>query len=134
MTQVWQNAITGNTGGTPKFVNGPYDPAVDFHLGYFGLDSVIHVVWAVVNHNSQFAVTNLQTVQAPSVTHLADGHLFLQFVGVPNALNNVQTSADLAPNSFVTVASSMAGPMDIVPYEGTNAGSFTRRFYRVSSP
>ena len=50
----WVNAVDGNAGGTPHKVEGIYDPS--YTLGYWGVDSTNHVVWAVVNHNSEFAV------------------------------------------------------------------------------
>ena len=54
----WKNAVLGNSGTTaPTFFNRAYNPATDFHLGYFGLDTANHVVWAVVNHNSEYVVT-----------------------------------------------------------------------------
>jgi len=53
-TGVWENAIGGNTGGTPTFVDGPYNPSVDFNLGTYGVDTANQEVWAVVDHNSQF--------------------------------------------------------------------------------
>ncbi len=53
----WFNAISGNAGGTPQFFPRAYNPATDFHVGYFGRDTVSHVVWAVVNHNSKYGVT-----------------------------------------------------------------------------
>ena len=43
------------SGPPPTFVDRPYNPATDFHLGYFGLDQANHKVWAVINHNSLFA-------------------------------------------------------------------------------
>ncbi|HEY0370018.1 MAG TPA: dockerin type I domain-containing protein [Chthoniobacterales bacterium] len=50
------NATGGNSGGDPQFFNRAYNPATDFHLGYFGIDTTNKVVWAVVNHNSLFVV------------------------------------------------------------------------------
>ena len=50
----WVNAIDGNTGGTPAKYLGAYDPS--YTLGSWGVDSTNHTVWAVVNHNSEFAV------------------------------------------------------------------------------
>ena len=56
----WKLAVAGNTGGTPTAVQGPYDPNTDFQLGYYGVDTVNNVVWAVINHNSQFVVSGNQ--------------------------------------------------------------------------
>ena len=52
----WTLATDGNFGGTPMFFAGAYDPAVDNHLGYYGVDLATDTVWAVLNHNSEFAV------------------------------------------------------------------------------
>lgn len=62
----WKNAVLGNTGGTPTFVNGAYNPATDFQLGKYGIDSLSHEVWAVVNHNSEFAVFGPAPAPEPS--------------------------------------------------------------------
>jgi hypothetical protein len=43
---------------------GAYDSATDFQLGSYGIDTVNHEVWAVVDHNSEFAVA--QAVPEPS--------------------------------------------------------------------
>lgn len=52
----WVNAVFGNTGGTPTFVAEAYDPLSDFHLGYYGIDMVHGVAWAVLDHNSDYAI------------------------------------------------------------------------------
>jgi autotransporter-associated beta strand protein len=53
----WINAVDGNFGGTPNFVGDqPYDPGY-FVLGDYGVDTANHVVWAVVDHNSEFGST-----------------------------------------------------------------------------
>lgn len=55
-TNTWVNAVAGNIGGTAFFAgDGAYDPLTDFHLGTYGVDTVNHTVWAVVDHNSDFA-------------------------------------------------------------------------------
>jgi hypothetical protein len=55
----WVNAVDGNTDiigepNTPTQFLRAYNPATDFYLGYYGVDSVNNRVWAVVNHNSFF--------------------------------------------------------------------------------
>jgi fibronectin-binding autotransporter adhesin len=63
-TNDWVNAIEGNTGGTPTFFSGSWaeylaaTPAATpaNSLGVYGRDTVGNSVWAVVNHNSDFAV------------------------------------------------------------------------------
>ncbi len=51
----WVNAVALNTGGSAAFVSGAFDGNAT--LGRYGLDTTNHVAWAVVNHNSLFAVT-----------------------------------------------------------------------------
>jgi probable HAF family extracellular repeat protein len=52
----WKLAVAGNTGGTPQVINRAYAPATDFQLGNYGVDTTNNVVWAVINHNSYFAI------------------------------------------------------------------------------
>jgi probable HAF family extracellular repeat protein len=53
----WKLAVAGNIGGTPTDLGDhPYDPATDFQLGNYGVDTARNVVWAVINHNSYFAI------------------------------------------------------------------------------
>jgi hypothetical protein len=53
----WVNAVLGNIGGVAvNQGDAAYDPTTDFHLGYYGFDSRTNTVWAVLNHNSEFAV------------------------------------------------------------------------------
>jgi hypothetical protein len=58
-TGLWTNAVVGNTSGTPHFINRAYNPATDFAVGNYGIDSATHHVWAVVDHNSLFAVATV---------------------------------------------------------------------------
>jgi len=51
----WVNAVLGNIGGTANFVAGAYDSSL-FTLGNYGFDAATNTAWAVLNHNSQFAV------------------------------------------------------------------------------
>ncbi|MGI8435904.1 MAG: hypothetical protein ACR2NX_03235 [Chthoniobacterales bacterium] len=62
----WFTAVAGNTGGTPRFLARAYNPATDLQLGNYGLDTVNKVVWAVINHNSEFGVTVVP--DAPAMT------------------------------------------------------------------
>ena len=51
----WVRAVDGNFGGTPDFVGDHAFSSDYFVLGDYGVDTADHTVWAVVNHNSQFA-------------------------------------------------------------------------------
>ena len=50
----WKNAVLGNTGGVAQFV-GDRAWQVSDTLGSYGVDTANNQVWAVINHNSQFA-------------------------------------------------------------------------------
>jgi hypothetical protein len=52
----WVNAVERNTGGTAKFVAGPWQSS--YGLGTYGIDAGSKTVWAVINCNGQFAVAN----------------------------------------------------------------------------
>jgi hypothetical protein len=51
----WENAVNTNTTGTPTFAGvGAYDG--QNIVGRWGVDLARHAVWAVLDHNSEFAV------------------------------------------------------------------------------
>ncbi len=73
----WINAVDGNVGGLANFVgNASYNADLDFVLGNYGIDTENNEVWAVINHNSLFAVT----VPEPSTLLLLGGSLFGLFL------------------------------------------------------
>ncbi|HEX4085617.1 MAG TPA: hypothetical protein VHY22_11945, partial [Chthoniobacteraceae bacterium] len=57
----FENAVFANT-DLPGEPNNPteffaaYDPSTDFHLGYYGVDTINNRVWAVLDHNSAFGL------------------------------------------------------------------------------
>jgi len=58
---MWRNAIDGNTGGTAQRINGEWLASIGGSLdsgdvGTYGVDETNNYVWAVLNHNSEFAV------------------------------------------------------------------------------
>ena len=50
----WVNAVSKNTGGTAKFVNGPWQSS--YGLGTYGIDTKTNTAWAVINYNGNFVV------------------------------------------------------------------------------
>ena len=68
-----------------------------------------------------------------SITRLGNGHIQLQCLGAPSALNKVQTTLDLAI-PFMTLDSVMASGDGSFPYEDADAGSHDKRFYRLAYP
>ncbi|MEI8372339.1 MAG: autotransporter-associated beta strand repeat-containing protein [Planctomycetota bacterium] len=52
----WINAVDGNFGGTTNYLgNQPYNSNL-LALGNYGVNTANHTVWAVLDHNSEFAV------------------------------------------------------------------------------
>jgi len=63
---LFENAVFGNSDGGAhnQAFTGAYDSNTENVVGDYGIDTVNHVVWAVVDHNSEFAVG--QSVPEPS--------------------------------------------------------------------
>lgn len=51
---LWQNAVALNTGGTKKFVYGPWKES--YGLGTYGVDPKTSTAWAVLNNEGDFVV------------------------------------------------------------------------------
>lgn len=51
---LWQNAVDLNTGGTKKFVYGPWKEG--YGLGTYGVDPKTNTAWAVLNNEGDFVV------------------------------------------------------------------------------
>jgi hypothetical protein len=71
----WVNAVLSNqgAGNTPQFVNRAYQAGDELVLGRWGINTTANTVWAVLNHNSDFAV-----IPEPS-TWLAGGLVLALF-------------------------------------------------------
>jgi hypothetical protein len=54
---VWVNVVERNVGGIKRSVRGPWNPT--YGLGTYGIDPASNTVWAVVNHEGDFAVAPL---------------------------------------------------------------------------
>jgi autotransporter-associated beta strand protein len=73
-SSAWVNAVNGNTGGSSSFFTGSWDDYLVANpsatptsaLGVYGTDVTTNTVWAVVNHNSDFAA-----ILVPEPTSLA---------------------------------------------------------------
>lgn len=52
----WENAVLGNFGGTPTFKGAVPWNAGFTSVGDWGVDPLNNVAWALLNHNSEFAV------------------------------------------------------------------------------
>jgi hypothetical protein len=54
----WVSAVDMNVGGSKRFVLGPYKPGYD--LGTYGVDLRTRSVWAVINHEGDFAAAGFK--------------------------------------------------------------------------
>lgn len=132
-SRTWKNAVLGNHGiTTPNYINRAYDALKDFHLGNFGLDTVNGVVWAVLNHNSQFIVTVPPPVLAlNSVTMPSPHQVHLDCTGEPARANRLEVSTDL--QTWTTLATAVAEGTGHVQFDDT-AATGTQKFYRLAYP
>jgi hypothetical protein len=67
-----------------------------------------------------------------SIRQLDNRDMLVQGTGVPNAVNRIEASPDLSPNSFQTAGSVTADSSGVLSFEDTNPG--TQRFYRIAFP
>ena len=76
----------------------------------------------------------VSVIRIASSRKLTNGHFFMQCTGAPNTGYHIQAATVPSSASFVNVAAVTADGNGAFSYEDLNTGSFTRRFYRVSSP
>jgi hypothetical protein len=135
----WVNATLGNAGGGPQFFSRAYNPATDFQLGNYGLDTETNVVWAVVNHNSEFSVTALPepVINVTSTVRQPNGNFLIKARGVPLENHRIQATTSLLagfdPQSS-TLATVKAAEDGSLQFEDVHSAEFVARFYRVVSP
>lgn len=53
-SNAWMNAVLGNLGGSATRILGAWNSS--YGLGTYGVDTAANTAWAVLNHNSEFAV------------------------------------------------------------------------------
>jgi hypothetical protein len=68
-----------------------------------------------------------------SITHLANGHSLIQGQTDPNLIVRVEASPDLV-TPFATIGTATGDALGALQFEDTDAGTFTRRFYRLAYP
>jgi CSLREA domain-containing protein len=73
-------------------------------------------------------------VRITSITRLANGHIVLQGLGVPNGVHTLHSSPDLNSNSFNPIDTVMADAAGALQYDDAGAVGLTKRFYRLSFP
>ncbi len=94
----WVNAVTDNVGGTSSFVAGPWNAS--YGLGTYGIDTASNTAWAVINHNSDFAVASFVGItQGSGFVYNRATHLY---TGTLTVTNNNQTAVNGVALSSLT--------------------------------
>jgi predicted phosphodiesterase len=103
----WVNAVSGNTGGTSNYAgNRPFNAGTDT-LGSYGFDSTTHTAWAVINHDSDFAV--MPDLTRPTVTIVATDNTSGEFNSDPTLVFTLsRTGSTAAPLSVTLTAGGSA--------------------------
>jgi hypothetical protein len=68
-----------------------------------------------------------------AITRLTGGHILVQGIGAPSTAYTIKASPDLSPNSFQPLGP-VTNTNGALQYEDTDAGNFSRRFYRFTFP
>jgi N-acetylneuraminic acid mutarotase len=105
--------------------------------GFFSFyDSQGHYTHYVLSTGGVYCAKSDPRLEIRSITRLANGHVLLQCIGAPNQINNLQASPNLGAGSWVNMVPPplAADGTGAFSYEDTNAGSFTKRFYRIAYP
>ncbi len=68
-----------------------------------------------------------------AITRLANGHILVQGTGASSTGYGIEASPDLSPSSFVRL-NSVTNNAGALQYEDSDAGNFTKRFYRFTFP
>jgi CSLREA domain-containing protein len=79
---------------------------------------------------------DFQPLRITSIARLANGHVVLQCLGLPNQVNDLQVSPDLKPGTFMTISPlpGAASNTGAFQYDDANAAGLTKRFYRLVLP
>jgi hypothetical protein len=148
----FENAVLANTdlpgeSNNPTEIFGAYDPAADFHLGYYGVDTIDNRVWAVVDYDAIFGLGALNVSASPSgpaaATESASGILAIS--ATLNGLVDYNgycttvvfesgTSANMEGDTMSpAVASGSAAGFAQVSYPLTGLAPVTTYYYRVDA-
>jgi len=73
-------------------------------------------------------------LRTTAITRLTGGHIRVEGTGAPNTAYHIEFSPDLSPGSFGSPQPVNSSPTGALQYEDTDAGNFTKRFYRFTYP
>lgn len=139
--KVWNNAVLGNSDGgkQQKRFSGMPDLNTQFQLGNYGVDTNHGIAWAVLDHNSLFAVgpdaAAPPTPQWTGAQVSPTGGFSLTASGPPNAGFTIEFSSNLTLNAWTSIGSLVFGTNGIGSFIDTNSVLGTSpRFYRLRKP
>jgi probable HAF family extracellular repeat protein len=117
----WISAAQASSAMTYTFVNAAYTPSADLHPGYYGIDLVNHVVWAVVQDDGLYAAaagTTLavklvagegDTLESGSAALLAAGSPAISAGGTTSFVATLRPTSGPAHTSSAVVGYDAAG-------------------------
>jgi hypothetical protein len=133
-SNTWVNAVEGNSDGglVRQFFQGAFNLATQFHLGNFGVDTVRHAVWAVVNHNSQFAVGVVAPPLRLAGISAGTNGASLKLSGPPTGQFLIDYSSSLvAPNWTLLGLTTLDTNGTAIFTDATSVSANPQRFYRA---
>ncbi len=69
-----------------------------------------------------------------SITLLANGHISLQGLGVPNSVHSIQAASDPDARSFLGIGTALSNGSGALQYDDSGAVGLIKRFYRLAFP
>ena len=124
----WVNAISKNIGGATNFVVGEWDPS--YTLGTYGVDTLHNTSWAVINHNSDFAVASMNAANTAPVVAISAPTANAVF----DAPAAITITADASDDGTVAKVEFFSGAVKIgedttapfsMTWNGINTGNYT---------
>jgi len=95
-TPTWELAVDGNTTGTPQWMGDmPAPAAIPANLGQYGIDTTAKVIWAVVDHNTDYSggVGPLVVWVDDDYTTLTPGWHLTHFDNIQDAIDSCASGA-----------------------------------------
>jgi hypothetical protein len=134
--QIWTNAINGNSDGglASHFIPRAFDTNSDFQLGNFGVDTIKHFVWAVLDHHSLFAAGGAVAPPSLRCTGILPGtkgvSVFLR--GPAAGEYFIEQSSDLSTTNWSVLGRAVPDMNGAATFfDATPASTNQQRFYRA---
>ena len=134
--QIWTNAVYGNSdgGATNHFFAGAFDPDSLFQLGNWGVDTLKHVVWAVLDHNSRFAAGGMvatPVLRCTGITPQTNG-VSLSLQGPTSGQYFIDQSPDLSGTNWSNLGRAVPDINGAATFkDSTPVSANQQRFYRA---